>query len=108
MLTTNMILWGQDVHPVDDTEGSDVEKLTRMTKRLEDSKAHACKYWKREYVHSLMESHQLNIEKRSTPKVGENCAEWKKGKVAHFKGAVSCYCTIALKSLKLPMHQWKP
>ena len=25
-----------------------------------------------------------------------------------FKGAVSRYCTVTLKSLKLPMHQWKP
>ena len=24
------------------------------------------------------------------------------------KGALSRYCTITLKSLKLPMHQWKP
>ena len=26
----------------------------------------------------------------------------------YFKGAVSRYCTITLKSFKLPMHQWKP
>ena len=24
------------------------------------------------------------------------------------KGALSRYCTITLKNLKLPMHQWKP
>ena len=55
MLTQNTILWGRDVYPVDDTEGSDAEK-TRMTKRLEDAKAHAWKRWKREYVHGLMEA----------------------------------------------------
>ncbi|XP_020611021.1 uncharacterized protein LOC110049558 [Orbicella faveolata] len=44
VLTPNTILWGRDVYPVDDTAGSDAEKLTRMTKRLGDAKAHA---WKR-------------------------------------------------------------
>ena len=80
------------MHPVDDTEAPDTEKLTRMTKLLEDAKAHAWKCWKREYVHGLMESHWLNKERGSTPKVGEvvlitgdekNCGEWKKGKVVH-------------------------
>ena len=82
--------WGRDAYPVEDTEGSEAEKLTRMTKRLEDAKAHAWKRWNREYVHSLMESHRLNRERGSTPKVGEivlivgdekNRGEWKKGKV---------------------------
>ena len=90
MLAPNTILWGRDAYPVEDTEGSEAEKLTRMTKRLEDAKAHAWKRWKREYVHSLMESHRLNKERGSTPKVGEivlivgdekNRGEWKKGKV---------------------------
>ena len=61
-----------------------------MSKRLEDAKAHVWKRWKREYVHSLMESHRLNKETATTPKVGEivlvvgdekNRGEWKKGKV---------------------------
>ena len=34
VLTPNMILWGRDVYAVEDTEGSDAEKLTRMAKRL--------------------------------------------------------------------------
>ena len=59
------------MYPVDNTEGSDAEKLTRMTKRLEDAKAHAWKRWKMEYVHGLTESHRLNQERGSTPKVGE-------------------------------------
>ena len=60
MLTPNMILWGRDVYAVEITEGSDAEKLTRMAKRLENAKANAWKRWKREYVHSLLESHRLN------------------------------------------------
>ena len=42
-----------------------------MSKRLEDAKAHVWKRGKREYVHSLMESHRLNKETGTTPKVGE-------------------------------------
>lgn len=52
---------------MDDTEGSDAEKLTRMAKRLEDAETHARK---REYVHGLMESHRLNKE-RGCACVGE-------------------------------------
>ena len=90
VLTPNMILWGRDAYPVEDIEDSDVEKLTKMSKRLEDAKAHAWKRWKREYIHGLMESHRLNKETGTTPKVGEivlvvgdekNRGEWKKGKV---------------------------
>ena len=86
MITPNTILWGRDAYPVEDTEDSE----QRMTKRLEDAKAHAWKRWKREYVHGLMERHRLNKERGSTPKVGEivlivgdekNRGEWKKGKV---------------------------
>ena len=43
-VTQNTILWGRHVYPVDDTEGADAdadaEKLTTMTKRLEDANAH--------------------------------------------------------------------
>jgi len=48
VLTPNTILWGRDVYPMDDSEDSDAEKLTRMTKQLGDAKAHAWKRWKRE------------------------------------------------------------
>ena len=87
MLTPNTILWGQDGYPVEDNEGSEAEKLTRMTKRLEDAKAHEWKCWKREHMHGLTESRRLNKERGSTPKVGEivlivgdekNRGEWKK------------------------------
>lgn len=53
VLTPNTILWGRNVYPVEDTEGSEAEKLTRMTKRLEDAKVHAWKRWKREYVQAI-------------------------------------------------------
>ena len=49
VLTPNTILWGRDMYPVDDTEDLNGEKLTKMTKRLGDVKAHAWKRWKREY-----------------------------------------------------------
>ena len=68
VLTPSTILWGRQLYPVDDTESSDAEKLTMMTKGLEDAEAHA---WKREYVHSLMESHGFNKERGCTPRVGE-------------------------------------
>ena len=89
VLTPNMIRWG-DVYAVEDTESSDAEKLTSMAKRLENAKANAWKRWKREYVHSLMESHRLNKETGTIPQVGEivliigdekNRGEWRKGKV---------------------------
>ena len=75
---------------MEDSEGLEAEKLMRMTKRLEDAKAHAWKRWKRKYVHDLMESHRLNKERGSTPKgveivliVGDENkrGEWKKGNV---------------------------
>ena len=68
VLTPNTILWGRDAYRVEDSEGSEAEKLMRMTKRLEDAKDHAWKRWKRKYVHDLMESHRLNEERGSTPK----------------------------------------
>ena len=78
------------MYTVEDDKGSGAEKLTRMAKRLENAKANAWKRWKREYVHSLMESHRLNKETGTIPQVGEivltigdekNRGEWRKGKV---------------------------
>ena len=70
VLTPNMILWG-DVYTVEDTESSDAEKLTKVAKRLENAKANAWKRWKREYIHSLIESHRLNKETGTISQVGE-------------------------------------
>ena len=78
------------MYTVEDAKGSDAEKLTRMAKRLENAKANAWKRWKREYVHSLMESHALNKETGTILQVGEivlitgdeeNGGEWRTGKV---------------------------
>ena len=71
VLTQNIILWERDVYAVEDTESSGAEKLTSMAKRLENAKAKAWKRWKREYVHSLIESHRLNKETGTIPQVGE-------------------------------------
>ena len=63
-----------------------------MNQRRENVKARAWKRWKREYIHSLMESHWLNKEMGSTPVVGEvvllvgderNRRELNKGKILH-------------------------
>ena len=78
------------MYTIDDAKGSDAEKLTTMAKRLENAKTNAWKRWKREYVHSLMESHRFNKETGTIPQVGEivlitgdekNGGEWRKGKV---------------------------
>ena len=42
-----------------------------MAKRLKNAKANAWKRRKREYVHSLMESHRFNKETGTIPQVGE-------------------------------------
>ena len=90
VLTPNRIIWGQDAYPLEEDVEDDRIKLTKMSKRLEGAKAHAWNRWKREYVHSLMESHRLNKGMGTTPVVGEvvlivgdekNRGEWKKGKV---------------------------
>ena len=78
------------MYTVEDDKGSGAEKLTRMAKRLENTKANAWKRRESEYVHSLMESHRLNKETGTIPQVGEivltigdekNRGEWRKGKV---------------------------
>ena len=78
------------MYAVEDIEGLYSEKLTRMTTRLENAKINAWICWKREYVHSLVESHRLNAKSSTIPQVGEivhligdgkNGGEWGKGKV---------------------------
>ena len=71
VLTQNIILWERDVYAVEDTESSGAEKLSSMAKRLENAKAKAWKRWKREYVHSLIESHRFNKETGTIPQLGE-------------------------------------
>ena len=59
------------MYTVEDDKGSGAEKITRMAKRLENTKANAWKRRESEYVHSLMESHRLNKETGTIPQVGE-------------------------------------
>ena len=66
VLTPNVIMIA---FPEEDIE-YDKDKLAKMSKRLEDAKAFACKRWKWEYVHSLMEIDRLNKEVGATPEVG--------------------------------------
>ena len=89
VLTPNSIIWGEDAHIFEecDQEESGVSKVKR---RLEVARQHAWSRWKREYVHSLMESHRVVKGDGKLPEVGEivlvvgeekNRGFWKKGKV---------------------------
>ena len=78
-----------NAYPVDAFE-ADGDELTKMSKRLNKTKEHAWQRWKREYIHSLMESQRTNRKSGETPEVGEvllvvgeekNRGEWKKGRV---------------------------
>lgn len=94
VLTPNIILWGQGSHTFD--EDCEEESLSKFEKRLYHARQHAWTRWKKEYVHSLMESHRIRKERSEVPDVGEivlivgdekNRGMWKKGKVIkHIKG----------------------
>ena len=60
VLTPNELMWGQNAHEVEEIEegGAKASKLNH--KRLKEAKQHAWKRWKQEYIHSLLESHQVN------------------------------------------------
>ena len=110
-----MILWGRNVYPADDTEGLEAERLTRMTKQLEDAEDHAQKCWTRKCMYGLVESHRLNKERGGMPEVGEillavgqekNRGEWKKGvmfshKVHDIEQALQLVCPWKQEQLKL-------
>ncbi|KAK3750713.1 hypothetical protein QZH41_017268, partial [Actinostola sp. cb2023] len=98
VLTPNIMMWGQNAHPVEDIE-TDEEEVTKVNKRLRESKEHAWLRWKNEYVHSLMESHRVNRTVSPCPEIGEvvllgtsalligEMGMWKKGKVVkHVRG----------------------
>ncbi|CAB3977465.1 Hypothetical predicted protein [Paramuricea clavata] len=66
------------------------DELTKMQRRLRKAKDDAWKRWKREYVHSLLESQRVNNKVVEAPQIGDvvlvvgeekNRGEWKKGKV---------------------------
>ena len=70
VLTINVIMCGRNAYPIDDFE-ADEDELTKTSKRLNKTKEHAWQPWKREYIHSLMESQRTNRKSGKTPEVGE-------------------------------------
>ena len=89
VLTPNVIMWGQEAHPIEDIE-LDGDETTKLHKRLAEKKQHAWQRWKAEYIHGLMECHRVNKGTNAHPETGEivllvgdekNRGEWKKGKV---------------------------
>ena len=94
VLTPNILMWGQNAHPIEGEE--DEEETSALNKRLREAKNHAWKRWRHEYVHSLMETHRITRKTAKVPDIGEivlivtdekNRGEWKKGKVVrHIRG----------------------
>ena len=89
VLTPNTILWGQNVHTIDESDTDDGE-VVKLHKRMKQKREHAWQRWKTEYVHSLMEHHRVIKGENACPEVGEmmlvvgeekNRAEWRRGKV---------------------------
>ncbi len=90
ILMPNTIMWGQNSYVFD--EDLEKEELTQYDKWLQQAREHACTRWKKEYIHSLMESHRIQRERSKVPELGEvvlvvgdekNRGKWKKGKVVN-------------------------
>ena len=74
----------------------DRDEVSKLHKQLKEAKQYAWKRWKREYIHSLLESHQVNRKIGPILDIGEivlvvgdekNRAKWKKGRVMrHVRG----------------------
>jgi hypothetical protein len=84
------ILWGQNVHTIDESDTDDEEEVAKLHKRVKQKREHAWQRWKMEYLHSLMEHHRVIKGENTCPEVEEmisvvgeekNRAEWKRGKV---------------------------
>ena len=93
-MTPNVVMWGQNVHRLEET---DEEEVTKLYRHLKNVREHAWCHWQKEYVHSLMEAHRVNRkDKPQMPEIEEivlvvgenkNRGEWKKAKVVqHVKG----------------------
>jgi hypothetical protein len=89
VLTPNILIRGENSYMFDDVEDEE-DELTKMQRRLRKAKDDAWKRWKREYVHSLLESQRVNNKVVEAPQIGDvvlvvgeekNRGEWKKGKV---------------------------
>ena len=90
VLTPNTLIQGENLYLVETRDEDEEEDLTKMQKRIKKSRDNAWKRWKREYVHSLMETHRVNNKETEPPEVGDivlvvgeekNRGEWKKGRV---------------------------
>jgi hypothetical protein len=95
VLTPNVIMWGQNSHTVEDIE-IEGDEISKLHARLMLKRQQVWQRWKKEYVHSLMESHRVHRGVGRVPEVGEivllvgdekNRGEWTKGKVErHIQG----------------------
>ena len=105
VLTPNVLMWGQNAHQVEETE-EDGDEVSKLHKRLRETREHAWRRWKHEYVHSLLESHRVNRKAAPVPDVGEivlvvgdekNRGKWKKGRVMrHVRGRDGVIRGVAL------------
>ena len=105
VLTPNVLMWGQNAHQVEETE-EDGDEVSKLHKRLRETRQHAWRTWKHEYVHSLLESHRVNRKAAPLPDVGEivlvvgdekNRGKWKKGRVMrHVRGRNGVIRGVAL------------
>ena len=70
IFTPNVLMRGQNAHQVEETE-EDGDEVSKRHKRLRETKQHAWRRWEHEYVHSLLESHQVKRKAAPVPDVGE-------------------------------------
>ena len=89
VLTTNMLMWGQNAHQVEKTK-EDRDEVSKLHKQLRETKQHGWRAWKHEYVRSLLESHRVNRKAPPVPDIAEivlivgdekTRGKWKKGRV---------------------------
>ena len=66
VLTTNVLMWGQNAHQVEQTE-EDGDEVSKLHKRLRETKQHGWRTWKHKYVRSLLESHRGNRKAAPVP-----------------------------------------
>lgn len=91
VLALNTIMWGQNSYVLEGYETE--ENLDKISKRSNKAKQHAWKRWRDEYVHILMECHQVNRKTPAVPEIGEmvlivgdekNRDEWEKAKAIRY------------------------
>ena len=72
VLTTNMLMWGQNAHQVEKTK-EDRDEVSKRHKQLRETKQHGWRTWKHEYVRSLLESHRVNRKAPPSTRHCRNC-----------------------------------